>query len=109
MAENYKVLGQVAPSATTVTTLYTCPALTQTVVSTISVCNRGSVEQTFRIAIRPNGESLANKHYIAYDGAIASKDSLFLSVGATVDASDIIEVYASSGDLSFNLFGSEIV
>lgn len=108
MATAYKVLGQSAPSATTATTLYTCPSATQTVISTISVCNRGASSGTFRISIRPNGASLANEHYLAYDAAIAAKDTLFITVGATIDASDVVEVYASSADFSFNAFGSEI-
>ena len=108
MATAYKVLGQSAPAATTATTLYTCPASTQTVISTISVCNRGSSSGTFRISVRPNGATLANQHYIAFDAAIAAKDTLFITVGATIDAADVLEVYASSADFSFNAFGSEI-
>ena len=108
MATAYKVLGQSAPSATTATTLYTCPSATQTVISTISVCNRGSATGTFRISIRPDGATLANQHYIAFDAGIAAKDTLFITVGATIDAGDIVEVYASTADFSFNAFGSEI-
>lgn len=108
MATAYKVLGQSAPAATTATTLYTCPSATQTVISTISVCNRGSSSGTFRISVRPNGATLANQHYIAFDAAIAAKDTLFITVGATIDAADVVEVYASTADFSFNAFGSEI-
>lgn len=108
MATAYKVLGQSAPAATTATALYTCPASTQTVISTISVCNRGSSSGTFRISVRPNGATLANEHYIAFDAAIAAKDTLFITVGATIDAADVIEVYASTADFSFSAFGSEI-
>lgn len=108
MATAYKVLGQSAPAATTATALYTCPSATQTVISTISVCNRGSSSGTFRISVRPNGATLANQHYIAFDAAIAAKDTLFITVGATIDAADVVEVYASTADFSFNAFGSEI-
>lgn len=108
MATAYKVLGQSAPAATTATTLYTCPSATQTVISTISVCNRGSSSGTFRVSVRPDGATLANQHYIAFDAAIAAKDTLFITVGATIDASDVLEVYASSADFSFSAFGSEI-
>lgn len=108
MATAYKVLGQSAPSATTATTLYTCPASTQTVISTIAVCNRGASSGTFRIAVRPNGATLTNAHYIAFDAAIAARDTLFITVGATIDAADVIEVFASTADFSFNAFGSEI-
>jgi hypothetical protein len=40
MATTYKVLGQLNPAATTPTTLYTVPASTSTVVSTITICNQ---------------------------------------------------------------------
>lgn len=108
MPTAYKVLGQSAPSATTATTLYTVPSATETVVSTVTVCNRGSSAGTFRISVRPNGASLANQHYIVYDASCAAKDTITLTLGITIDASDVLEVYASSGDFSFNAFGSEL-
>jgi hypothetical protein len=108
MANTYKVLGQVAPSATTATTAYTCPSATQTVISTIVVANRAASAGTYRISVRPNGASQANEHYLAYDVAIAANDSTALTLGITIDASDVVTVYASSANMSFNLFGSEI-
>jgi hypothetical protein len=105
---SYKVLGQVNPSATTATTAYTVPSATETVVSTITVANLGAAPGTFRIAVRPNGESLANKHYIVYDATVAPQDSQTLTLGITLDASDVVTVYASTANFAFNLFGSEI-
>jgi hypothetical protein len=104
----YKVLGQSAPSATTATAAYTVPSSTQAVISTITVCNRDSASATYRIAIRPNGATLANEHYIAYGSVVPANDSIFLTVGITVDAADVITVYSSSANLSFNIFGVEI-
>ena len=108
MAKSYKVLGQSAPSATTATTLYTVPSSTQAVVSTITVCNRGSSNGTYRIAVRPAGASLANQHYIAYDAALGANASETWTIGVTVEATDVVTVYASSADFSFSAFGSEI-
>jgi hypothetical protein len=108
MANAYKVLGQVAPSATTATTAYTVPSSTEAVISTIVIANRAASAGTYRIAVRPNGATLANEHYLAYDVAIAANDSTALTLGITIDASDVVTVYASSANMSFNLFGSEI-
>jgi glucose-6-phosphate dehydrogenase assembly protein OpcA len=108
MALTYKVLGQVNPSATTNTTLYTVPSATSVVASTLNVCNQASSAATFRIAIRPAGESIAAKHYIAYDTSVPANDSVSLTIGITLAATDVITVYASTTTLSFNLFGSEI-
>ena len=108
MATTYKVLGQVEPSATTATTLYTVPASTQTVVSTISVCNQASAAATYRIAVRPAGATLADQHYIVYGATVPASDSTFITVCLTLGATDVLTVYASSATVSFNAFGSEI-
>lgn len=104
----YKVLGQVNPSATTATTLYTVPSATDAVASTLTVANLGASSATFRIAIRPAGATLENKHYIAYDVTIAGVDTLTLTLGLTLDTTDVVTVYASTATMSFNLYGSEI-
>lgn len=108
MAISYKVLGQVNPSATTATTAYTVPSATETIVSTISVCNQASSAATYRIAVRPDGATLAAQHYIVYGATVPASDSVMLTVGLTLNAADVVTVYASSANLSFNLFGSEI-
>jgi glucose-6-phosphate dehydrogenase assembly protein OpcA len=108
MPVNYKVLGQSAPAATTATTLYTVPAATETVVSTIVVANRAATAATYRLAVRLNGATLANQHYIAYDVTIAANDSVALTMGLTLDPAEVLQVYASTANLSFNAFGSEI-
>ena len=108
MPTTYKVLGQVNPSATTATTLYTTPSATQTVVSTISVCNQASTAATFRIAVRPAGASLAAQHYVVYGATVPASDSTMITVGLTLATTDVVTVYASSANLSFNAYGSEI-
>jgi glucose-6-phosphate dehydrogenase assembly protein OpcA len=108
MAITYKVLGQSAPSATTQTTLYQVPSATSAVVSTLVVANRAASVSSYRIAIRPNGATLANQHYIAYDVAVGASDSTTLTLGITLAENDIIAIYAGSANLSFSVFGSEI-
>jgi glucose-6-phosphate dehydrogenase assembly protein OpcA len=104
----YKVLGQSAPSATTATTLYTVPSATSAVVSTLVVANRAATSATYRIAIRPAGATLANEHYIAYDVTVGGGDSTTLTLGITLAATDVVTIYASTANLSFSVFGSEI-
>ena len=103
-----KVLGQSNPSATTATTLYTVPTATEAVVSTIVIANLTATAATFRIAVRPNGATLANSQYIAYDITVGASDSTALTLGITLDAADVLTVYASTANLTFTAFGSEI-
>lgn len=104
----YKVLGQSAPGATTDTTLYTVPAGTDAIVSSLVIANRDIASATFRIAVRPAGAALANQHYIAYDVTVGASDSTVLTLGLTLDATDVITVRASTANLSFSAYGSEI-
>lgn len=103
-----KVLGQSTPSATTLTTLYTVPASTQAVCSTLSVCNTTGAAITYRIAVRPAGASIATQHYLAYDASVAANDSVMLTLGITLATTDVVSVYAGAANLAFSLFGAEI-
>lgn len=108
MATDYKVLGQSAPSATTATSLYTVPSATKTVCSTLTVCNRDAAQGTYRVAVRPAGATLANLHYVVYDAILPGNSTDTISIGATLSATDVVTVYASSANFSFSLFGSEL-
>jgi hypothetical protein len=108
MAYAYKVLGQSAPSATTNTDVYTVGSGKQAIISTITVANRSATGRSYRIAIRPAGATLANQHYVAYDVAIPANDTTALTLGVTLNATDVVTVYASTADLSFGIFGTEI-
>lgn len=108
MPTNYKILGQLATSATTSTDLLTVAASTQVVVSSIVVANRDSSAATFRISCAPAGAALANSQYIAYDVTVGGSDSTVLTMGITLGATDKIRVYASTANLTFSAFGSEI-
>jgi len=108
MATRYKVLGQVAPSATTNTDLYVVPVFTEVIVSTIVISNRSDLLTAYRIAIVPDGETLGNKNYIAYDVNVGAGDSTTMTLGITLAAQDKIVVYSGSADLGFSAFGSEI-
>ena len=108
MATTYKVLGQSAPSATTETDLYTVPALTSAVASSIIVCNRGTTQATFRVSIAVGGSATANKDYVYYDLLIAGNDTFIATIGLTLATTDKIRVYSGNSSLSFQVWGTEI-
>jgi hypothetical protein len=107
MATSYKVLGQVIPSATTLTTLYTVPSATQSVGSTLTICNQGS-STNVRVAVRPAGAAITASQYIIYDTAVNANDTLFLTIGIALSTTDVVSVYAGTANVSFNLYGSEV-
>jgi hypothetical protein len=109
MANTYKILGQVAPDATTETDLYTVqtPA-TSAVCSSIVVCNRGTAARLFRVSISSAGDPTENKDYLYYDVTLAGNDTFIATIGITLNLNDVIRVYSDTGSLSFNLFGTEL-
>lgn len=108
MAKVYKVLGQSDPLAATLTTAYTVPASTEAVISSIVICNRSTTPTSFRIALLPGGGTVADTDYIYYDLPIDGNDTFIATIGATLEAASIVQVYATLATLSFNIYGSEI-
>ena len=108
MAQTHKVLGQINPAAATLTTLYTVPGATSAICSTLSVCNTSSTGTTYRVAVRIAGEAIAVQQYLVYDNTIAGNDSVFLTLGVSVAATDIVSVYSATNTLAFSVFGVEL-
>jgi hypothetical protein len=106
--ELYKVLAQSNPVAVTLTDIYTVPASTEAVISTIIVANRATSTKSYRISIAVAGVADSLEQYIAYDENIAGNAVHEFTIGATLATTDVIRVYASTQDLSFNVFGTQI-
>lgn len=108
MATVHKVLGNLAPTAGSLQTVYTVPASTEAIVSTITLCNRAAESIKVRVAVRPNAAVIANDMYIYYDLLIPGNETFATTIGITMDASDDIQVYTDIATLSVNIFGQEI-
>ena len=107
MADILKVLGQLDPSATTTTVLYTVPDMTQTTISSIVAANRTGSAITFRLSVHVGGATADDKQYLYYDKSVAANDSLAIVIGITLNQTDVLKVYTSAVDMSFNVFGCE--
>ena len=106
MPTTYKILGQITGSVATAS-LYTSPAGTQTVVSSLVVTNRGTANNTYYIAVVPSGSTLGVEDWVAFNVPISGSDSTALTLGITLGAEDSIQVSGVPTG-SFNLFGSQI-
>jgi glucose-6-phosphate dehydrogenase assembly protein OpcA len=84
------------------------PSDTAAVVSSIVVANLTSTAATFRIAVRPAGASIINAHYVGYDITVGASDSTVLTMGITMATTDVLSVYGSTANITFQAYGSEI-
>jgi hypothetical protein len=109
MAINYKVLGQSNPGGTSGVDVYTVPASTQAIVSTLSITNVSGASATARVWVRVAGASAATSNAILYDVPLASASVAAFTLGLTLDATDVVTVESSVGAaLTFQLFGSQV-
>jgi len=108
MSTALSVLGQSAPLAATLTTLYTVPSSTSVSTSSITVCNRSATATTFRVAIRAAGAGISDEHYLYYDAAIPGNDTFVTTIGVSMEALTVVSVYCTLATVSFSLFGQQI-
>lgn len=108
MPTDYRVLGQVLPSANSLTTLYTVPAAKQAVCSTIAICNQSVTAATYGICVRQAGASQTASQYLAMGATVPGNDTIFMTIGISLTATDVISVSASTATVSFNVFGSQL-
>ena len=89
------------------TQVYTVPAATGTVISSITICNRSSSAATFSISIGTT-TSFTNAEYIIYQASIAGNDTVALTLGLTMDATNkYLLTSASAATVSLSAFGTE--
>ena len=108
MAVSYKRLGSTVVTADTDTSLYTVAASTQTIISSVVVCNIGSTTRTFRIALVPGAiGTVSNDDYIYYDVIIPGNDTFIATAGLILEATHSILVRADHAEVVFSAYGSE--
>ena len=107
MSELFKILGQSNPS-TTNTTLYTCPAQTQTVISVVTIANTTGGALTARLYAVPVNVTLSVDNALMYGKSISANTTDTTIKGITLRGGDTLVCYASATGLVYSAFGSEI-
>jgi len=95
-------------SVSTYTTLYSTPAATEAVISTIAICNTASSMATYRIGLEEGELTPGASKWIVYDSNIPANDTVFLTVGMTLAPQQYIRVSSSANTVTFSAFVSEI-
>lgn len=109
MATTYKRSGVQGTSAVgTYATLYTVPSATTSVISTIAICNTSASAATYRIGFDDTAGTPGASEWLVYDSSVAGNDTVFLSIGAAIEAGKFIRVSSSADTVTFQAFVSEI-
>jgi hypothetical protein len=114
MATTYKILGQSVPTTTTNGTLYTVPnTSTQTVVSSITVCNTTNAPVDSYLYVVKGGSTAGTSNAVVYDVTLDAFSTTTLTLGLTLsNTSGTVDFIAcgsgTASALTFQAFGSEI-
>jgi hypothetical protein len=111
MAQTYKRLGAINPSANTQTNVYVVPAATEAVISTITVCNQSAANASYSLAMMDASEFNAAAPaatFLVRGATVPAADSIILTIGLTANAGSILAANTNDGSISFSAFGSEI-
>jgi hypothetical protein len=109
MATAYKYAQVQGTSSTgTYATLYTTPASTEAVISSVVITNQSSSSVTIRIGLDATAGTPGDSEWLVYDAAVAGNDTVALTLGITMDAEKYLRVSSSADTCNFSAFLSEI-
>ena len=108
MANTYKILGQLNPTANTQGNVYVVPAATSSILNTITICNQSAANANVDIVVRPINEALASKHYLVRGGILPAREQITITGAVTMNASPILAANTNGSSISFNAYGVEI-
>ena len=108
MAQTYEILGQLAPSANTLTNVFVTGASSSAIVGTITIHNFSDANASYSLFVRPINEALANKHFIIRGGILPAREMISITGAVTMNANAILAANTSGGSVSFNAYGVEI-
>lgn len=106
MAEVF-ITKQARPAAAVTVDLYTVPAVTRTLISTILIANDDNVPTTYRVLVALAGAADAPVQRLAPDVSIPAHAVDGFTIGGTLNATDVIRVESGGGNVNFHLFGVE--
>lgn len=95
-------------STGTYATLYNTPSATEAVISSIVITNQASSSVTVRIGMDTTAGTPGASEWLVYDAVVAGNDTVALTLGVTMPASQFIRVSSSANTCNFSAFYSEI-
>lgn len=112
MANTYRILGQVNPSANTQSNVYVVPAATQAVINSIQIANQSTSNVSYSLMVFPTEEfstpASNGKYYLIRGSTMPAGDAATLTLSLSLPAGAIVAANTNSSSLSFSAFGVEI-
>jgi hypothetical protein len=109
LATTYKILGQVRPTGTAVADLYTVPASTEAVISTITATNVDGTASDISLYVVPSAGTASVENALVFEAQLAANVVQAFTIGITMGAADKLSVQSATGSaVTYQAFGSEL-
>lgn len=109
MTDTIKILAQVNPPASALTTVYMCGATFGATISTINICNQDPVNiANFRMSFAVGGAADSVKQYVYWQIPIQPNDTLNMTEGYTMANGDVLRLFVDNANVSIGVFGVEL-
>jgi hypothetical protein len=109
LATTYKILGQVRPTGTAVADLYTVPASTEAVISTITASNVSDTASNISLFVVPAAGSASAENALVFETPLSGNTVQAFTLGLTLGAADTLAVQSATGSaVTYQAFGSEL-
>jgi hypothetical protein len=111
MANTYKVLGQINPTANTQSNVYVVPAATQAAINSIQIANQSNSNASYSLIVMPSNlysSSAPANTFVIRGGVIPASDAATLTLSLGLPSGAIVAANTNSGNVSFSAFGVEI-
>jgi len=108
MAQAYEILGQISPTANTLTNVFVTGASSSAIVGTITLHNFSDSNTSYSLVVRPINESIDNKHFIIRGGILPARELITITGAVTLNSSAILAANTGGSSVSINAYGVEI-
>ena len=108
MAQSYEILGQVSPSANTLTNVFVTGASSSAIVGTITLHNFSDSNTSYSLVVRPINEAIGDKHFIIRGGVLPARELITITGAVTLNSSAILAANTGGSSVSINAYGVEI-
>lgn len=111
MANSYKILGQLNPTANTQGNVYVVPAVSAGIIQSITVANQTSTNASYSLIVMPSANyssPAANTYFVVRGGIAPANDTAIFSINLTLPAGAVLAANASSSSISISAFGVEV-
>ena len=108
MAQAYEILGQISPTANTLTNVFVTGASSSAIVGTITISNFSDANTSYSLVVRPINEALDTKHFIVRGGILPARELITITGAVTLNSSAILAANTSGSSVSINAYGVEI-